>query len=265
MSKAIGPAGASASGARTRARATALAGLLLAAAALAGAGGCVKLGHEAPQPDYYLLSLELPAGPPASGRGGTTAAPDGSGPAAGPVLLVRPIAADPPFDRREFLYRSGDNRWQRDYYNRFLAAPGEMVTEATRRRLSGSGLFGGVVGLDAPVRPDYVLQGALRAIYGDYRGDRREAVMEIEFSLAAPGRAAGVVGGGAGGIAGDGAGGGPDGGPLLARSYPARVRLGGTSGPELVAGLDSTLAVILRDLDRDLRGVVGPREPPPSR
>jgi ABC-type uncharacterized transport system auxiliary subunit len=200
--------------------------LLSLGAVLLAAFGCVSLGQKAPQPDYYMLTVQPPA--EAGER------PAAAGPAAlHPILLVSGIESNPPFDRYELLYRNGETDWKRDYYNRFMASPGEMAAEATRRWLRGTGLFGTVVGPDAPVEPDYVLRGTLEAIYGDYRHGDRAAVMEIEFALIEPDGARGRL--------------------LLSSDYPARVPLRGLSSAALVEGLDTALTDILTALSVDLR------------
>jgi ABC-type uncharacterized transport system auxiliary subunit len=199
------------------------AGFILAGALLAA--GCVSVGQKAPPPDYYMLSVRA-----RTAHGEVVPAPEPA--ALHPALLVAAVESDPPFDRRELQYRSTETQWKRDYYNRFMASPGEMVTEETRRWLREAGVFGSVVGAEAPIEPDYVLRGKLHEVYGDYRGGGRTAVLDVEFSLVAPAGARGRL--------------------LMSRDYAVRVPLAGLSPKDLVAGLDSALVDILTSLTADL-------------
>jgi ABC-type uncharacterized transport system auxiliary subunit len=197
--------------------------IVLGIVGLPGLTGCVKLAHKTPPANHYLLSVTPPA---AAGHEAEAAA---SRP---PVLVVDAIESDPPFDGEELLYRSSETQWQQDYYNRFLATPGGMVTEAVRRWLQAAGLFGSVVATGALAEPDYALRGRLRALYGDYRTGKPAAVMEIEFTLTALHQQGNAV--------------------LLDRSYPARVPLDGRSPADLVTGLNTALKDILTSLTADL-------------
>jgi cholesterol transport system auxiliary component len=198
--------------------------IALVSAGLSGVTGCVKLAHKTPPANHYLLGVTPPA---AAGPGQEAST------SLQPVLAVHAIESDPPFDGEELLYRTSDTKWQQDYYNRFLATPGGMVTEAVRRWLQAAGPFGGVVGTGAPAEPDYALRGRLRALYGDYRTGEPAAVMEIEFTLTALHQQGNAV--------------------LLDRSYPAQVPLAGRSPADLVTGLNAALKDILTSLTADLR------------
>ncbi len=202
----------------------ALLSIAFATIALPGVTGCVKLPHKTPPVNHYLLGVQPPA---AAGHEAT------ANTSLQPILVVDAIESDPPFDGEELLYRSSETQWQQDYYNRFLATPGGMLTEAVRRWLQATGPFGSVVGMGALAGSDYALRGRLRALYGDYRTGEPAAVMEIEFTLIALHQR------------GEGM--------LLDRSYPARVPLDGRSPGDLVTGLNSALKDILTTLTADLR------------
>jgi ABC-type uncharacterized transport system auxiliary subunit len=59
-----------------------------------------------------------------------------------------------------------------------------MFTEEIRKRLAGSGLFKHVVDPSSLLDSTYILEGAVTALYGDYRvSTAPKAVIEIQFFL----------------------------------------------------------------------------------
>ena len=98
------------------------------------------------------------------------------------VLKVRYFAISRLFDTGEFIYRKSELRYVSDFYHRFLSPPNGLITEETRQWLSESGVFANVVGASSSVDYDYVLEGDIQTVYGDYRSKTQpNAVMEIEF------------------------------------------------------------------------------------
>ena len=58
-----------------------------------------------------------------------------------------------------------------------------LITEETRKALASSP-FKFVIGPASPLTPDYVLEGAINALYGDFRNaSTPSAVLEIELFL----------------------------------------------------------------------------------
>ena len=110
--------------------------------------------------------------------GSSTAASSGA-----PGLHVRPIHASLPFTGQDFVYRTGDNTFESDYYNGFFVPPGDMFTEATRNVLY-SGTFVPASQFERTNKPQYILEGWIDAIYGDFRNPERPiAVLEMRFTL----------------------------------------------------------------------------------
>ena len=61
-----------------------------------------------------------------------------------------------------------------------------MVTAEVVKWLQASGLFKTVLDTPSQVLPDYVLEGAVSSLYGDFRDlDNPKAVLEIQFFLIA--------------------------------------------------------------------------------
>ncbi|MBF0476884.1 MAG: hypothetical protein HQK59_13850 [Deltaproteobacteria bacterium] len=132
--------------------------------------GCVKLDKSYPDKHYYALDITRPR--------------SDVGPQVGPVLMVRNITVSPRYDAKNFVYRQVDLSYQSDFYNEFFLSPGMMVTEVIRNWMTAGGLFQNVVDTPSYVSPNYVLEGAVNSLYGDYRNRQTpQAVLEMQFFL----------------------------------------------------------------------------------
>lgn len=87
-------------------------------------------------------------------------------------IAVLPFTAAPTASGQMFLYRSGDTRYEHDFYNRFLAPPGQLLTDDLRRYLLQSKV-GPVREPGAPLSSDYLVQPRLDDLYADYRDTAR--------------------------------------------------------------------------------------------
>lgn len=69
----------------------------------------------------------------------------------------------------------GDLFYETDYYNEFFISPGSLLAEELRQWMARSGLFEHVVGSPRAVEPNYILEGEVTALNGDYslRATRR--------------------------------------------------------------------------------------------
>jgi cholesterol transport system auxiliary component len=149
------------------------------------------------------------------------------------ALKVKPFRTAPPYDVREFLYRTSNGQLVADFYNGFAAGPGELVTTATAEWLKGSGLFGAVLEPGISADAAYALEGAVLAVYGDLRdGKRPAAVLDVQVYLIRIG---------------------PEGRELvLDRRFSERVDLPDAAPEALAKGYNEALARILGRLERDL-------------
>jgi hypothetical protein len=109
-----------------------------------------------PQPEvrHYALTLTVPEAPASTAQAS---------------LVVRPFMARDPYDQERIVYRSSP--YQLDFYNyhRWAASPADLVTDWTRRYLSGTGLFAKVAVL-VPVVYHHAA-GRQAESRGDCRGD----------------------------------------------------------------------------------------------
>jgi ABC-type uncharacterized transport system auxiliary subunit len=99
-------------------------------------------------------------------------------------LKMGSASTTPPFDGKSLVYRLGDQRYEKDFYNTYSALPNEMVSNATRQWLNNAQIFSMTVGQGNSFFPYYILQLSIEEFYGDYRV-RPEAVVTIEFFLTA--------------------------------------------------------------------------------
>ena len=184
--------------------------------------GCVRLGQRAPEKVSYVLSAERPASSPQANIPG--------------VLQVTPLRISPRFASRSFVYRQGDSRYQADFYHEFLVSPASLVQEETVRWLSASGIFSAVSSSSGPLPPDYVLQGQVTDLYGDFRSRQPAGILEITFLLLDQHAADNAI--------------------LLNRSYRYVSPLDNSSAGALIDGWNTALSRILTNLEIDLGNIV---------
>jgi cholesterol transport system auxiliary component len=97
-------------------------------------------------------------------------------------LNMGSVSISPPFDGRSLVYRLGDQRYEKDFYNIYSVLPNEMIGNATRQWLNSAQIFSMTVGQGNSFFPYYILQTSVEEFYGDYRV-RPEAVVTVEFFL----------------------------------------------------------------------------------
>jgi len=144
-------------------------------------------------------------------------------------LKMGPVTTTPPFDGKSLIYRLGDQRYEKDFYNIYSALPNEMVSNATRQWMNNAQIFAMTVGQGNSFFPYYILQTSVEEFYGDYR-IRPEAVVSVEFFLTAtdPQKRNPVIG---------------------KNRYTKRVALMDNTPKALVLGQQEALAQILKEYE----------------
>jgi ABC-type uncharacterized transport system auxiliary subunit len=144
-------------------------------------------------------------------------------------LKMGSSSATPPFDGKSLVYRLGDQRYEKDFYNTYSALPNEMVGNAARQWMNNALIFSMTVGQGNSFFPYYILQTSIEEFYGDYRV-RPEAVVTIEFFLTAtdPQKRNPVIG---------------------KNRYTKRVALKDNTPQALVQGQQEALAQILKEYE----------------
>ncbi len=150
-----------------------------------------------------------------------------------PVLLVEQAHALSPFNGRSFVYRTGHNARETDFYNEFLIPPAEQLSQITRKWLRDHQVFPQVIESDSVLIADALLTIDLTDLHGDLRvPDKPVARMAIRVSLVTAGASRKV---------------------LFQKDYVASADVQGTQPEALVDGWNATTTEILGKLAADLR------------
>jgi hypothetical protein len=183
--------------------------------------GCTTLNKNYPQRNYYIFNVSTQQ--------------RNLSPVSGPVLEVPRFVISPSFAGTEFVYRIGDLSYKSDFYNQFLKPPASLITGEARKWLSEAGSFKYVVN-PTYGQPNYVLDGNVNELYGDYREhDTPKAVLGIQFFLIDEAPASPKI--------------------IFQNNYQREVAISSKSPGELVKGWNEALQQILTALDEDLRKV----------
>jgi cholesterol transport system auxiliary component len=147
-------------------------------------------------------------------------------------LKVGSFSVTTPFDTKSLVYRLGDQRYEKDFYNAYIATPSNMFSNATRQWLDQSGIFRITVAQGTSFFPFYTLQATIDELYGDYRG-KPEAVVSVQFFLTVTNPNLPT--------------------PLItAKRYTQRIALANNLPQTLVLGQQQALAQILQQLEADV-------------
>lgn len=147
-------------------------------------------------------------------------------------LKIGSVSVAPPYDGRSLVYRLGDQRFEKDFYNVYTTLPAEMISNAERQWINKSGIFSAAVGQSNSFFPYYTLQATVNEFYGDYRV-KPEAVVSIEFFLT-------VTNSGKGN-------------PLIGSNrYSKRIALKDNTPAALVMGQQQALAEIFKEYEVQL-------------
>jgi len=181
-------------------------------------GGCGQ-GATAVQ-EYYILEAARKAAPITTPIDAT--------------LEVRRLTVDAAFASKNLVYRTGEFKYEPDFYREFLISPASMITEHTRRWLADSGLFKQVLPTGSQIAPTHTLEGTVSALYGDFRDESApQAVLEIRYFLVDHKT--------------------PDGSVVFWRSYRAANTIASRTVQSHMDALSQALADILTRLEADLQ------------
>lgn len=152
-------------------------------------------------------------------------------------LKIGSVSVAPPFDTKSLVYRTADQRYEKDFYNVYATIPSEMIGNAERQWINNANIFSATVGQSNSFFPYYYLQASVEEFYGDYRG-QPEAVVSIEFFLSAT--SAGKIN------------------PLIgANRYTKRVALKDNAPQALVLGQQQALTEIFQEYEIQLYKYAG--------
>jgi uncharacterized lipoprotein YmbA len=193
--------------------------LLVAIVTLAIPLGCLSKSY--PEKQRHVIAVQLPAEVESSGHG---------------TLAIGRMRVSSLFERKGFVYQTGDTTFEDDFYNEFFAPPGTLVRKATLEWLSRSSVFASVIDARHQPEADWRLEAQVQKLYGDLR-DRKvpQAILEIEFALLEASRTKFEI--------------------AFRRTYSAAVNASSPSAAAIVAAWTDSLEQILTALEEDLRRV----------
>ncbi len=182
---------------------------------------CAKLERDYPERNYYMLNFSTGGDSNNNIRYKNT------------TLLVNHFSVSPGSIGTEFIYRVGDTRYKADFYNQFFRSPGALISEGIRRWLSDSSLFQYVLYTPVDAKPDYVLDGNVIEIYGDFReGSTPRALLGMQLFLTDKNSKTGKV--------------------IFHKNYKKEIPIGSRTAKDLVQGWNEALTQTLREFETDL-------------
>lgn len=192
---------------------------ILAAVALLGA--CSNpLSRPYPEKRLYVLTAQRSSPLPAPVRGRT--------------LMVRSVTAAPGMEGRGLITRRPGNVQESDFWNEFFTSPAAMVQAAVRQWLSDSGLFVAVLDQGSAGQADLALEAVLVAAIGDGAAPAAPfARLHLQTLLLGLDRTPPRI--------------------LARGDYDRRVPVASLAPEVVVPGLSQALALVLADLEADLR------------
>ncbi len=132
--------------------------------------GCLNLERSYLEKRYFILDVL---------RGKDISSPDTE-----TVLKIRRFRVSPKYEGKGFVYRLKDLSYESDFYNEFFISPTSLLTEEIRKWVAGSGLFQHVVEPSSYMDPNYVLEGTVASLYGDYGVSAApKGILEMQFFL----------------------------------------------------------------------------------
>jgi cholesterol transport system auxiliary component len=193
---------------------------LAAALGLVAAACSNPLSRPYPEKRLYVLDAQRPSTLPAPTRGRT--------------LVVRTVTPAPGVEGRGLITRRPGNVQESDFWNEFFTAPAAMVQDAMRQWLSDAGMFTAVLDQGSRGRADLALESVLVAVLADGT-DPAAPVARVHLQTLLLGL---------------------DRTPprILARGdYDRRVPIASLAAEVVAPGLSQALAMVLADLEADLR------------
>ena len=105
-------------------------------------------------------------------------------PIKGTVVEFKRFSVSPGSQGTEFIYRIGEFQYQTDFYNQFFKPPSSLLTEAANRWFDEAGIFEDLLDQMSQVFPNYLIEGNVVKLYGDYRNQSTpKAILEIQLFM----------------------------------------------------------------------------------
>lgn len=99
------------------------------------------------------------------------------------TLLIGTVTTTKNNDGQALIYRLGDNRYESDFYNAFIAPPVRLLADAETQHLNRTSHRLRVVDSPGLTLADFGLETYIEALHGDYRPTPPIAVLNLRFTL----------------------------------------------------------------------------------
>jgi ABC-type uncharacterized transport system auxiliary subunit len=152
------------------------------------------------------------------------------------VVRVSQLNVAAAYETRKLIYKSRAGQLLEDYYNELIAPPGRLLADSLATYLDLKSLSAQFVRSRGQRGADFVLEGYLAELLGDYSLDPPAARLALSITLNDVRRERVKI--------------------VLARTYQARIPVpanGGRAPAELVAALTKAWAEVLAAVELDLR------------
>jgi len=137
--------------------------------AMSGCLGAGSLDRTQSGEHRYVLAAERVHEPGTAGAG---------------VLRIGRIGVSPLFDRKSFVYRTGEEAYENHFSSEFFAPPSIMLHDAVHDWLNSAAIFAAVINSASEGDAEWLLEGRKGVLYADLRGGGApKAVLTIEFTL----------------------------------------------------------------------------------
>jgi cholesterol transport system auxiliary component len=188
--------------------------------------GCVNLKKKFPDIKTYDLNIERT---------------EKESPAAyATAVQINPFSAVGELNRRFFVYRTGENRYEEDFYNQTFIPPADMVTEDVSVWLSASPLVRYVLDEALGEDPVFTIDGKVLELYGDYRDEKSpRAQLALQLTVRE--------------VAGKKTS------TRFQKTYSRAVSMERISAANLIEGWNTALEQVLTEFEHDFESVVTAR------
>ncbi len=153
------------------------------------------------------------------------------------VLSLRRVAVSPLFEGQSFVYRTGQDSYERDPYASFFVVPARMFEECLRHELRGGGAFAQVAEPGSALTPSHSAEVNVSDLYGDFRNPAHPAaVLRLRILLFHAASRSGDL--------------------LWEKEFSARIPFATRTPAALVAAWNQGLRQIMSRLDADLKAAM---------
>lgn len=99
------------------------------------------------------------------------------------VLQINSTTIAEAFADNQFVYRTSDSNYQKDFYHLFFVPPSQQVEELLSKTIDNAQLFSDIEQPGTTMAVNYILKSNVDALYADYRTTAPQGVLGITVSL----------------------------------------------------------------------------------